>query len=244
MKLSHALVLVLTLAFLWACTDNAPGPVEVQDPAFAKGDKGPPGGDDEGTDADLDIDFLFPHDGPHIISDQAYDQGDGASLYEDNVCGVQGTLFGASGDAVMDSDDPSKGAKNTCTGTTFPRELWISYSDDGETYDEDKVAVFLNLQGIKDLGLEESANFPLNIGLEGGTRCESLRFRTELRDGTPVDADLVSVTRTTDTTWSVTNEGIDTDGDDVPAEAACFVNGAWTGESHPVTLSFEIRLST
>lgn len=245
MRLSNLLTLGLSLALIGACSEWSTGPIEVEDPLFAKGGTpGPPGGGDGGgddgtVDADSSANFLFPVSGYDMVSDGALQfQNSGVSLYEDNVCGVQGTVYDPSGDAVMDSDVSRGGAKKCAD---FPRKLSLTYRDaSGAVLGSEEVAVFLNLQGVWQMAPGETrTDVPLNIGLENSGSCESLRFRSQLRDGSSEDADYVTVTRNTDGSWTASNSLSDTNGDGVASQVSC-VNGGVQTAAYVMELSFTV----
>lgn len=234
MNRMNAVAAFLLVGLVAGCSETGTGPAEVTEPSLAKGGTpggpGGGGGGDDGGTADRDANFYFPDSGTGIVSDGAERfTTEGTTAYLDNECGVQGTLFATSGDATMKTDDAGGGARKC---SDFPRKLVFAYQQVGPNgtlvhVGADSVSVYLNLQGVADMTEGELRTVPLNVGLNGSAYCESLRFRTYLRDDTaqesPIGADYVQVTRGIGS-WTATNVGIDTDGDGVAAEVAC-VNG-------------------
>lgn len=220
-----AVVLALSGAFLASCSDSVTEPNALApEVSFARPANPGGGGGETTTDADSSATFYFPESGYGITADGAFSDGS-TSEYEDNVCGVQATIYDPSGDAVIDTNDASGGAKKCAD---FPRKLSIDY--DGGGVDE-QVAVFLNVQGIGSMSPGDSGRYPMNIGLEGSSRCESLKLR-ESEGG-----DDVAVTRNGDGTWTVSTHVED---EVSHATAVCFNNGVADG-TYEITVSFAIR---
>lgn len=216
MNCTRTLGPLLTILLIAACSDPAGPPVGVADADFARP---PSAGGGGGVDADSSLTFQFPDSGYGLSSD--------GSAYEDGVCGVSATLYDTSGDAVLSTDNPGGGARQCAD---FPRRLAFDYDGDGSA--DETVAMRVNVFGVGGLKPGASALGPMNVGLAGSSTCESLRFRSVLRDGTTTGADDVTVTRHADGSWTVTNAA--------EGRAACFNGGVQTG-TFQIRVFFTIR---
>jgi hypothetical protein len=145
--------------------------------------------------------FHFPLDDGalSVKSDGLYTSG-GYSTYENGVCGVSSKIFASeaasnSGDAIMQTTNARSGGGKCAT----PRKLTLSYPDAVT----ETVGVFMNVRQV------QNTTFAIPIGQTARRsfaiqtpRCEQLLWSGE-RQGVPIAADSVLVTRLGADSWRV-----------------------------------------
>jgi hypothetical protein len=212
---------LLSLVALTACSDRDTGLTGVPSfaPTFAKG----------GSDGDPTATFYFPlADGAlSVKSDGLFGNGT-FSLYANGVCGVHSKIFATtaasnSGDAIMHTNNP-KFSDRKCAA--YPRTLTLAYSDGvSET-----VPVFMNVRQIENttyaipVGTTVKRSFAIQTA-----RCEQLLW-SGVRQGVPIDADSVFVTRVAADTWRVQSQPAPND------RASCAANG----QTYTMSVDFTI----
>ena len=200
----------VVLTVVAACADHNDGVVGMAPtaPSLAKG-----GGDDDPTAT-----FYFPlADGAlSVKSDGLFENGT-YSLYANGVCGVHSKIFATtaasnSGDAIMHTNNP-KFSDRKCA--SYPRTLTLAYSDGvNET-----APVFVNVRQIQNTtySIPVGATVKRSFAIQS-PRCEQLLW-SGVRQGTPIDADSVWVTRVAADTWRVQSQAAPND------RASCAANG-------------------
>jgi hypothetical protein len=152
------------------------------------------------TERDPSATFLFPLDDATlgVRSDRLFTSGS-ASAYVNGVCGTATHIFATteksnSGDATLSIGGTASG-KGKCS-----RWLTIDYGD-GVVQN---VAAFMNVNKIHNTTSQIAIGTTARRGLNlADTRCNGLRWKTVLTDGTYTGADSVNVTRTSADTWVV-----------------------------------------
>ena len=161
--------------------------------------------------------FLFPIDGAlDVQSDGLFGAGD-YSVYSTAVCGVYAKMYATehlsnSGDATMQTNN-NRFRDHKCPG--YPRTLTLTYSD-GVV---ETAPVFMNVRRVQtstsSIPIGETVKRPLAIQTP---RCEQLLW-SSVRQGVPIEADSVFVTRLASDTWRVQSQPSPNN------RASCLTNG-------------------
>ena len=163
--------------------------------------------------------FKFPLDDAalSVKSDQLF--GDATySLYAEAVCGVHAKIFATaelsnSGDATMQTNN-ARYRDRKCA--SYPRTLTLVYTADTT----ETTPVFMNVRQIHNTSFHIPVGTTINRGLAIQTpRCEQLLWAST-RQGVPIDADSVLVTRVSADTWRVQTQPAPNN------RAWCLTNGA------------------
>ena len=135
-----------------------------------------------------------------VRSDRLYVTG-AYSFYGNGVCGVHSKIFATtaasnSGDAIMHTNN-AKFTDRKCAA--YPREVTLTYSD-GVT---ESSPVFMNVRGVQNTtyAIPIGATVKRSFAIQS-PRCEQLLWSGE-RQGVPIAADSVLVTRLASDTWRV-----------------------------------------
>lgn len=143
--------------------------------------------------------FHFPLDDAALglRSDRLFVSG-GSSVYSEDVCGVTTRIFvGGTGDGRMQTDNP-KYTNRKCR--YYPRMLTVDYGD-GVVEAQSTAANVLRLHA-PDFQVPVGSTMKRGLNVADG-RCQGLRFKADLFDGTPIPGDSVLVTRIDNMTWRV-----------------------------------------
>jgi hypothetical protein len=237
-RFARAATLLIAVALVGCEESRTPTDVADLSPRFAKPTSpgGGGGGGDDGGETDPTAAFYLP------VSEGLGLWGDGLEAYnttititvDDNTtsiptirykekeCGVHAKIFATteksnSGDAIMHTSNPKYRDKKC---PDYPRTVYLSYATPlsgqaaGET---ERVEVFVNLGELQNtttkIAIGATEKRGLNINPEGTSRCDVLRLREQLRDGTRIGADWVNVTRIDARTWRVWSSPDEVDGD-------------------------------
>ena len=171
--------------------------------------------------------FHIPLDdgGLSVKSDRLFTSG-GYSAYANGMCGVESNIFATtagsnSGDAIMQTGNARSGDR-----TCVPRKLTLSYPDAVT----ETVSVFMNVRRVQNttfaipIGQTVKRSFAIQT-----PRCEQLLWSGE-RQGVPIAADSVLVTRIAADTWRVQTQPAPNN------RASCRLNG----QVYPMSADFTI----
>ena len=150
------------------------------------------------TEGNPDATYYFPNDATLGVRGDGLFATSGTSMYGSGTCGASGTIFvSGSGDATMGLQGTATG-KGKCT-----RALYIDYGD-GRV---DKYAAFLNVNRVHGPTFTMPVGAIAKRGLNlADARCDGLRWKAILNDGTVTGADSVIVTRESADSWLVESQ--------------------------------------
>ena len=237
--------LALTSLAAYGCSEDRPSPTEMTELQAAFGKTGGGGGS---TTTDPTAAFYLPDSNSSgtlgLWGDGNYTTNNpfsGTSRYLEKECGVNSKIFATtaasnSGDAIMHTSN-NRYSDNKCKD--YPRKVNISYAHPADGLNAGSVEtteVFVNVNRIQSstylIPVGATVKRALLLDPKSGGRCEQVRFRAALQDGSLTGADSVYVTRLDGTTWKVeTRPGED--------KAFCTTDG----RLYHMPVSFHIRAS-
>jgi len=212
--------LLLLFVIIAACSEGRDSTTIVAPPSAALA---------KGTVTDPTATFKFPLADAELSvkSDQLF--GDGTySRYTEGECGVHAKIFATaelsnSGDATMQTNN-ARYRDRKCP--SYPRNLTLVYTADTT----ETTPVFMNVRQIHNTTFSIPVGTTVERGLAIQTpRCEQLLWATT-RQGAPIDADNVLVTRVAPDTWHVQSQPAPNN------RASCLTNGG----TYNMTVDFTI----
>lgn len=208
---THGLLgLFLVFVLVLACTESNDGTTLVA-PRSA--------GLAKSTVKDPTATFQFPlNDAGLSVKSDGQVAPDDYSAYEEGVCGVHAKIFATaelsnSGDATMQTDNP-RYRDRKCP--IYPRTLTLVYS----ATETETTPVFMNVRQIHNTSFQIALGETIERTFAIQTpHCEQLLWSTT-RQGVPIEADNVLVTRVSTNTWRVQSQPAPNN------RAFCLTNGA------------------
>ena len=238
---------LLVTALLAAGCSEAPSPVHPSEPLFAKPGSGT-------TETDPTAAFYIPTSqgnlglwGDGLFA--SLDGYTGTSRYGERDCGVNSKIFATteasnSGDAIMHTSN-NRYSDKKCTD--YPRKANISYANPVDGLNpggSQNIEVFMNVNRIHNttyhIPIGTTVKRALLIDPNTTGRCEQVRFRDPLADGTSTGADSVYVTRLDAQTWKVETRDTTVDGVTVKRDKAYCTTDK---KLYHIPVSFHIRAS-